>query len=52
MDEAQDIVDDHPSLLDRRHDGRKIIVGDDHGRCTLCDLGAADAHGNADVGLA
>ena len=38
--------------LDRADDGGEVVVGEDHRRGFLGDLGAGDAHGHADVGLA
>ena len=50
--EAADVVVDAPALLDRCHDGREVVVGQDHVGGFLADVRAGDAHGHADVGSA
>ena len=45
------VVVDPPAELDRLDDGGEVVVGQDHHRGALRDLGAGDAHGDADVGL-
>ncbi len=49
-DEFDDVVVDGPPLLDRADDGREIVVGKDHARGALRDLGPG-AHRDADVRL-
>ena len=64
-EEGDDEADEHPHLeadvlrqvvveaaaeLDRLDDGREVVVGEDHRRGLLRDLGAGDPHRDADVG--
>ena len=49
--EFPDIGVDRPSLFDGRHDGREIVVRQDHGSRLLRHVRPPDAHGNADVRL-
>ena len=51
MEEAENISVDDPSLLHGADDGGKVIVGDYHRSVLFGDLGALDAHGDADIGL-
>ena len=51
VDELLDVVVDPPPLLDGRHDGGEVVVGDDHVRDLLGHVGPGDAHGHADVGF-
>ena len=46
-----EVVVDAPTELDGLDDGGEVVVGQDHDRGFLGDLGAGDAHGHADVGL-
>ena len=46
---AQVVVEPAPEL-DGLDDRREVVVGQDHRRGLLRDLGAGDAHGDADVG--
>ena len=45
------VVVDPAAELDRLDDGGEVVVGQDHHRRPLGDLGAGDAHRHADVGL-
>ena len=49
--EAADVVVDRPALLDRGHDRGEVVVEQDQVGGLLGDLGAAPAHGDADVGV-
>ena len=49
-DVAHQVVVQRPALLHGAHDRREVVVGQDHHRGLLGDLGAGDAHGDADVG--
>ena len=49
-DVAHQVVVQGAALLDGLDDGREVVVGQDHHRGLLGDLGAGDAHGHADVG--
>ena len=49
-DELPDVREDRPPLLDRGHDRREVVVGEDHVRGFLGDVGAGDAHRDADIG--
>ncbi len=49
MDELQDVVVDAPAFLDRRNDGGEIVVRDHHVRDFFGDVGAGDAHRDADI---
>ena len=46
-----EVVVQPAAQLDRLHDRREVVVGEDHVGGLLRDLGARDAHGHADVGL-
>ncbi len=50
-DEAQQVVVHGTPEADRLDDGAEVVVGQDHDRGLLGDLGAGDAHRDADVGL-
>ena len=50
-DELGEVVEDAASLLDGGLDGREVVVGQHHVAGVLGDLGAAEAHRDADVGL-
>ena len=50
-DELADVVEDDAPFLDRRGDRLEAIVLEHDGRGVLGDVGAADAHGDADVRL-
>ena len=50
-DEFNQVVEHRPAFLDGRLDGREVVVGQHHVRCLFRHLGAAHAHGYADVGL-
>ncbi|MNL63718.1 hypothetical protein D3C87_1878780 [compost metagenome] len=45
-----DVVVDAPAFAHRRDDGGEVVVQQDQARCFACHIGAAFAHGNADVG--
>ena len=49
-DELLDIVENPAALFDGADDRGEVVVGQHHIRCFLGDVGARDAHGNADVG--
>ena len=49
-DVAQEVVVQRAAPLDRLHDRREVVVGQDHDRGLLRDLGAGDPHRHADVG--
>ena len=51
-DETADIAEDDATLADRHHDGGKGIVEQDHGGGFARHIGAAQSHGDADIGLA
>ena len=46
------LLEDAAAFLDRGDDRSEVVVGQRHGRRFLGDVGAGDAHGDADVGLA
>src|SRR4029450_10175293 len=46
----EQVVVQVPAVVDRVDDGGEVVVGQDHDRGFLGDLGAGDAHGHADVG--
>jgi hypothetical protein len=48
--ELADVGEDRPSLADGGHDGGEVVVGQDHLGRFFGDVGAGDAHGDADVG--
>ena len=50
-DVLDEVVVEPAPELDRLDDRREVVVGEDHRRGLLRDLGAGDAHGDADVGL-
>ena len=50
-DVAHQVVVERAAELDGLDDRREVVVGEDHHRGLLGDLGAGDAHGDADVGL-
>ena len=50
-DELADVVEDDPSFFDRRRHRFEAIVLQHDGRRLLGDVGAAHAHGDADVRL-
>ena len=45
-----DVVEDAAAFLDRLHDAGEIVVGQHHVGGLLRDVGAGDAHGDADIG--
>ena len=45
-----DVGEDASSFFDGLLDGGEVVVGQDHVRGALGDVGAGDAHGDADVG--
>ena len=49
--EIADIAKDHPALPHGKDDGRERIVAQDHMRGLLGHFSAAQAHGDADIGL-
>ena len=49
-DVADEVVVQRAAELDRLDDRREVVVGEDHHRGLLGDLGAGDAHRDADVG--
>ena len=51
MEEPENIPVNDPPLLDGTDDAGEVIVGDHHVGVFLGDLGALDAHGDADVRL-
>ena len=51
LDEAAQVVVDHPAFLDGRDDGGEVIVAQHHVRGLLRDIGAGDTHRHADIGL-
>ncbi len=50
-DELGEVVEDPAAFFDGGFDGGEVVVGEHHVRGFLGDLGAAEAHGDADVGL-
>ena len=46
----EQVVVEGAAVGHRAHDGGEVVVGEDHHRGLLGDLGAGDAHGHADVG--
>ena len=50
-DEAADVVENDPALVDGAHDRRERVVEKHHRRRLPRDVGAAPAHCDADVGL-
>ena len=46
-----DVAEDDAAFLDRRDDGREVVVEQRHAGGFLADVGAGDAHRDADVGL-
>ena len=50
-DEFHQVVVDAAAFLDRGGDGGEVVVGEHHRRRLLGDVGAAAAHGDADIGL-
>jgi hypothetical protein len=46
-----EVVVELSAVLDGMDDGGEVVVGEDHDRGVLGDLGAGDAHRHADVGL-
>jgi hypothetical protein len=50
-DVLDEVVVEPAPELDRLDDRREVVVGEDHRRGLLGDLGAGDAHRDADVGL-
>ena len=50
-DVAHQVVVQGPAKLDSLDDRREVVVGQDHDRGLLRDLGAGDPHRDADVGL-
>ena len=51
LDEALDVLVERPAPVDRLDDGGEGVVEQDDLAGLLGDLGAGDAHGQADVGL-
>ena len=49
-DVLRQVVVEAAAELDRLDDRREVVVGEDHRRGFLRDLGAGDPHGDADVG--
>ena len=49
-DVLHEVVVDRPAALDRGDDRGEVVVGEDHVPGFLRDLGAGDAHRDADVG--
>src|SRR3989454_6716566 len=49
-DELPDVLVDPAAFLDRGHDGRKVVVGQDHVRALLRDVRSGDPHRDAEVG--
>ena len=49
-DVLHQVVVETPPALDRGDDGGEVVVGEDHLRGVLGDLGPGDPHGDADVG--
>ena len=49
-DVAQEVVVQRATALDGLHDRREVVVGQDHHRGLLRDLGPGDPHRHADVG--
>ena len=50
LDRLADVVVDAAAFLNRANDGGKVVVGKHHVRHVLGDVGARDAHADADVG--
>ena len=50
-DKLEDVVEDAAPVPHGVHDGGKVVVKQNHGRCLLGHLRAVDAHGHADVGV-
>ena len=49
--ELDDVVVDRAAVVHRGDDGGEVVVGEDEARSLLGHLGAATAHGHADVGV-
>ena len=49
-EELADVLEDRASLLDGRDDAGEVVVEQDQVRRLFRDVGAGDAHGDADVG--
>ncbi len=49
-DESAQVVVDHPTFLDSRHDGREVVVTQHHVGSFFGHVGAGDPHCDADVG--